>query len=126
GVCNFTLKIKTISDAGGVAGIIGLIAPVDPFSGGDGGDRPINTPGFMVSQGVANALRAGLPDTYVVFDPANGLPLIGHMVGSSSRGPNIALNQVKPEIGAPGASVAAVAGSGTGTTPFGGTSGAAP
>ncbi len=126
GVCNFTLKIKTISDAGGVAGIIGLIAPGDPFSGGDGGDRPINIPGFMVSQGVANALRAGLPDTYVVFDPANGLPLIGHMVGSSSRGPNIALNQVKPEIGAPGASVAAVAGSGTGTTPFGGTSGAAP
>lgn len=126
GACNFTLKIKNISDGGGLAGIIGLIAPGDPFVGGDGGDRPINIPGFMISQGVANTLRSGLPDTVVVFDPANGIPLVGHMVGSSSRGPNIALNQVKPEIGAPGASVSAVAGSGTGTTPFSGTSGAAP
>jgi hypothetical protein len=48
------------------------------------------------------------------------------MVGSSSRGPSIALNQGKPDIGAPGASVSAIAGTGTGTGPFGGTSGAAP
>lgn len=126
GTCNFTLKIKNIGEGGGLAGIIGLIAPGDPFVGGDGGDRPIDIPGFMISQADANTLRAGLPDTVVVFDPANGLPLVGHMVGSSSRGPNIALNQIKPEIGAPGASVSAVAGSGTGTTPFSGTSGAAP
>ena len=33
---------------------------------------------------------------------------------------------IKPEIGAPGASVSAIAGTGTGTGPFGGTSGAAP
>jgi hypothetical protein len=49
------------------------------------------------------------------------------MVGSSSRGPqhqNTTL--IKPEIGAPGASVSAIAGSGTGEGPFGGTSGAAP
>jgi hypothetical protein len=35
-------------------------------------------------------------------------------------------NMAKPEIGAPGASVSAVAGSGIDTSPFGGTSGAAP
>jgi hypothetical protein len=49
------------------------------------------------------------------------------MVGSSSRGPqheNTTL--IKPEIGAPGASVSAIAGTGTGTGPFGGTSGASP
>lgn len=128
GACNFSLKIKTIGDAGGVAGIIALIAPGDPFQGGDGGERPITAPGFMISQADANTLRSGLAEgtVTVVFDPANGIPLVGHVVGSSSRGPNIALNQVKPEIGAPGASVSAIAGSGTGTGPFGGTSGAAP
>lgn len=48
------------------------------------------------------------------------------MVGSSSRGPSNYYNQIKPEIGAPGASVSAIAGTGMGTGPFGGTSGAAP
>ena len=48
------------------------------------------------------------------------------MVGSSSRGPANLTNLLKPDIGAPGASVSAVAGTGTGREPFGGTSGAAP
>jgi subtilisin family serine protease len=128
GACNFTLKIKNIGEAGGVAGIIGLIAPGDPFEGGDGGDRPITIPGFMISQANSNKLKGamGTGDVTVVFDPANGIPLVGHMVGSSSRGPTIGLNQSKPDIGAPGASVSAIAGTGTGTGPFGGTSGAAP
>lgn len=63
--------------------------------------------------------------------------LPGTMVGSSSRGPASGAmfpgdgtrmfgQIVKPEIGAPGTSVSAVARSGTGTQPFGGTSGAAP
>ena len=127
GDCNFTLKIKNIGDAGGLVGIIGLIAPGDPFEGGDGGDRPITIPGYMVSQAVANRLRSGLPDTVVRFDPAVGIPLVGTMVGSSSRGPqHESTHRIKPEIGAPGASVSAIAGTGTGEGPFGGTSGAAP
>src|SRR2546425_12045416 len=48
------------------------------------------------------------------------------MVSTSSRGPNYSFNAIKPDIGAPGASVSALAGSGTGATAFGGTSGAAP
>ncbi|MCA9921265.1 MAG: S8 family serine peptidase [Anaerolineales bacterium] len=126
GACNFTLKISNISQAGGLAGIIGLIAPGEPFSGGDGGDRPIDIPGFMISQADANQIKAGLPDTVIRFDPADGIPLVMHMVGSSSRGPAMGSNLLKPEIGAPGASVSAIAGSGTGTGPFGGTSGASP
>jgi minor extracellular serine protease Vpr len=127
GDCNFTLKIKNVDDAGGLIGIIGLIAPGDPFEGGDGGDRPITIPGYMVSQAVANRLRAGLPNTVVRFDPAVGIALEGSMVGSSSRGPQHEETMlIKPEIGAPGASVSAIAGSGTGVGPFGGTSGAAP
>jgi len=60
-------------------------------------------------------------------DPTVGIPLAGSMVGSSSRGPQHEdTHLIKPEIGAPGASVSAIAGSGDGTGPFGGTSGAAP
>lgn len=127
GACNFTLKVKTVGDAGGLIGIIGLIAPGDPFEGGDGGDAPITVPGYMVSQAIANRLRSGLPNTVVRFDPNVGLPLAGTMVGGSSRGPqHESTTLIKPEIGAPGASVSAIAGTGTGEGPFGGTSGAAP
>ena len=49
------------------------------------------------------------------------------MVGSSSRGPQHEdTTLIKPEIGAPGASVSAIYGTGTGEGPFGGTSGATP
>ena len=48
------------------------------------------------------------------------------MASTSSRGPSSPDNTIKPEIGAPGASVSAVAGSGTGMESFGGTSGATP
>lgn len=126
GACNFTLKIKNVGEAGGLIGIIGLVAPGAPFSGGDGGDRPIDIPGYMIDQADSNTLKSGLPETVLRFDPNSGTPLVGTMVGSSSRGPRNPDNLLKPEIGAPGASVSAIAGSGTGTGPFGGTSGAAP
>jgi subtilisin family serine protease len=126
GVCSFSIKIENIGLAGGLIGIIGLVAPGDPFEGGYGGGV-ITIPGYMVSQAVANLLKSGLPDTVVRFDPAIGIPLAGSMVGSSSRGPqNDGPTLIKPEIGAPGASVSAIAGTGTGEGPFGGTSGAAP
>jgi len=126
GACNFTLKIKNIGDAGGLIGIIGLVAPGDPFPGGDGGDLT-TIPGYMISQADSNTVKSGLPSTVVGFDPNLGIPLIGTMAGSSSRGPqHESTTLIKPEIGAPGASVSAIAGTGTGEGPFGGTSGAAP
>lgn len=129
GACNFTLKAKNVGEAGGIAAIIGLIAPGDPFQGGDGGDRPIDIPAYMISQADSNQLKAGIEagGLTIVIDPTQGEPLIGSVVGSSSRGPSMQFNNlIKPEIGAPGASVSAIAGSGTDTGPFGGTSGAAP
>jgi subtilisin family serine protease len=126
GTCSFSIKVANIGAAGGSIGIIGLVAPGDPFEGGYGGGV-VTIPGYMVSQSVANRLRSGLPNTVVRFDPADGIPLAGSMVGSSSRGPQHEdTHLIKPEIGAPGASVSAIAGSGTGTGVFGGTSGAAP
>lgn len=129
GACFFTTKIFNIGNAGGLVGIIGLIAPGAPFSGGfsDPGG-PITIPGFMVSQVDSNALKAvAAAGGSATVDPNNILPLVGQMVGSSSRGPqNENTTLIKPEIGAPGASVSANAGTGTGTGAFGGTSGAAP
>jgi subtilisin family serine protease len=127
GACNFSLKISNISQGGGLVGIIGLVAPGEPFSGADGGDRPIDIPGYMVSQSVSNMMKSGIPNTMVTFDPDKGIDLVGSMVGSSSRGPQHEnTHLIKPEIGAPGASVSAIAGSGTGEGAFGGTSGATP
>lgn len=91
----------------------------------------------MISLANANALRSGLASGVTLrIDPASWAPLVGTMVGSSSRGPaagqmfygnRVMFGQIiKPEIGAPGASISALAGSGAGTGPFGGTSGAAP
>ncbi len=125
GACNFTLKVLNVQNAGGVVGIIGLIDGSAPFAGGDGGDGPITIPGYMISLADADAFRAIVGSTATV-DPAVGIPLVGQMVGSSSRGPANGSYILKPEIGAPGASVSAVAGTGTETSAFGGTSGASP
>jgi hypothetical protein len=126
GACNFTLKAVHATQAGAAIAIIAQVTNEDPFTGGDGGDRPIDIPTFMVgNQGRAVLLAAGGTATTTI-DPAEGLPLIGTVVGSSSRGPANGSSLLKPEIGAPGASTAAVAASATDVAPFGGTSGASP
>jgi subtilisin family serine protease len=127
GVCNFSDKISNIATGNGLIGIIGLIAPGDPFEGGFGGGTPPTIPGYMISQALSNRIKSQLATGVTVrFDPASGIPLVMHMVGSSSRGPAMLTNLIKPDIGAPGASVSAIVGTGTGTGPFGGTSGATP
>ncbi|HEX5013404.1 MAG TPA: S8 family serine peptidase [Candidatus Limnocylindrales bacterium] len=127
GTCNFSAKIANIAAGDGKIGVIGLVTPGDPFDGSLG-VCPDNLcaaiPGYMVSQAVSTAMKGA--QARVTFDDANGIPLVMHMVGSSSRGPDNDHNMIKPEIGAPGASVSAEVGTGSGTTPFGGTSGAAP
>ena len=123
GTCSFSLKIANIAAAGGILGIIGLITPDAPFGGSFGGGVQ-TIPGYMISQADANLLRTGTAS--VRFDPANMASLAGSLASTSSRGPRFDDNIVKPEIGAPGASVSAMSGSFTGTAAFGGTSGAAP
>ncbi|HEY3163371.1 MAG TPA: S8 family serine peptidase [Candidatus Limnocylindrales bacterium] len=127
GTCNFSAKIANIALAGGKIGLIGLVTTDDPFDGTLGlcpSDACHAIPGYMVSQSTATLMKNAA--ARATFDPTNGIPLVGHMVGSSSRGPDNLNNLIKPEIGAPGASVSAEVGTGTGTSPFGGTSGAAP
>jgi subtilisin family serine protease len=127
GTCNFSDKIRNVALGGGLVGVIGLIAAGEPFEGAFGGGPAITIPSYMVHLSTANAIRAGLAVGVVArFDPAIGVPLISSMVGGSARGPSYTFNSIKPEIGAPGASVSAQAGTGNVGTPFGGTSGATP
>jgi hypothetical protein len=93
------------------------------FGGGDS-----FAPTLVIQQSLSNAIKAQLTAGSVVnasFSNALGIPLVGSMASTSSRGPSV-LNTIKPEIGAPGASVSAEVGTGTEETAFGGTSGAAP
>jgi subtilisin family serine protease len=133
GECNFTLKAANAEDAGAVMTLVGLVDASAPFDGGDGGDRPadgsFDTPAYMIDRGTADIIRVAEDEERTIIariDPDAGLPLIGSVVGSSSRGPAMGTAQLKPEIGAPGASVSAVAGSGDERSAFGGTSGASP
>lgn len=129
GTCSFSVKIWNIQRGGGIAGIIGLIDTSDPFTGAFGGGGPFTIPGYMITLVAANAIKAAITDGGATgeINPANQIPLAGTIVGSSSRGPqHESFTLIKPEIGAPGASVSAIAGTGTDEGPFGGTSGAAP
>ncbi|WP_322817044.1 S8 family peptidase [Chloroflexus sp.] len=135
GACAISIKGSNGAAAGAVAVIVannaaGVVPPTFSFGGG----TP-TVPVLSITQTAGNALKVRVGNTTVIgFDtPATNA---GSVVGTSSRGPTLGPmtygNQImygqiiKPEIGAPGASLSAVAGSGTGVEPFGGTSGAAP
>jgi subtilisin family serine protease len=152
GGCNVSLKATNAAAAGAIAVVIGnnaVQAPGDlppDFSFGGGAQSiaaytitlrdanhlrgvpeetgcPNQGPGNPVcaDPGASNAF--GQPAT---IDPAGAANLVGNMVASSARGPTHSFNSIKPDIGAPGGSVSTEAGTGTGETPFGGTSGASP
>ncbi len=123
GTCAGSLKAANASEAGATLVIIALVAPGAPFSFAYGGGT-VTIPAFMVTQTDGTLLKTA--GTNITMDPNIGLSLLDTMVGTSSRGPRNHDNRIKPDIGAPGGSVSAEFGTGTDTTPFGGTSGAAP
>lgn len=126
GSCNATRKAFNVEQAGGVATIIGMINGDPPFAFTSGGD-PVTTPAFVVTQADATALKAVVGATVSMApNDVRSVNTAGVIVATSSRGPSLSDGSIKPEIGAPGASVSARVGTGTGTLPFGGTSGAAP
>ena len=132
GACNISEKVKRASDAGAIGVLIGLVAAGDASSFSNGGDCPTPNAGVcvasrVITQSTRNLIKANsAAPVLVTYSNAVTTPLVGSMVASSSRGPSYSYNQIKPEIGAPGASISAEVGTGTGQTAFGGTSGAAP
>jgi subtilisin family serine protease len=130
GVCAGSIKAANASAGGAKLAIIALVASGAPFSFAYGGGV-VTIPAFMITLADGNMLRTRLAAGPVTIsmdpnDPTLVLNLLDTMVGTSSRGPRSSDNYIKPDIGAPGGSRSAEFGTGLGTTPFGGTSGAAP
>ncbi|MFN8439274.1 MAG: S8 family serine peptidase [Caldilineaceae bacterium] len=128
GDCPASIKVSNAVATGALAVILAMDFEGDPYIFAYGGGDPA-VPAFSMKLDDSDQVKAAIADgaeVTVKIDPAQSLPLVGQMVGSSSRGPSMSFNTIKPEIGAPGASVSAVAGTGTGAEPFSGTSGAAP
>ena len=128
GVCAISIKVSNGAAAGALAVIIAnnaVQAPGDlPPDFSYGGGNP-SVAGYTITRTDGLLLKTVLGQTATI-DPASAAPLVGNMVSSSSRGPSYSYNAIKPDIGAPGASLSAQYGTGDGQTAFGGTSGAAP
>lgn len=128
GACSVSLKVDYAVKAGATGVLIGLVAPGDAVTFSFGGGTDFR-PTLVIQQSLSTAIKARLTAGQVVnasISPAAAIALVGSMASSSARGPSIGLQLIKPEIGAPGASTSAEAGTGAGQTAFGGTSGAAP
>lgn len=127
GACNISEKIDRAARLGAKGVILANNVPGDPpsFSLGNGSKF---VPSLVISQADGTALKSSLPGNVVraTFGPSLFKSMKGSMASTSSRGPSYSFQTIKPEIGAPGASVSAEVGTGTGATAFGGTSGAAP
>lgn len=128
GSCNISEKVDKAANAGAIGTLIALIAAGDAqsFSLGNGS---LFVPSMVIQQSLGTAIKGQITGGKTVnatLSPDNAIALVGSMVGSSARGPSYSFHHVKPEIGAPGASMSAEYGTGTGETAFGGTSGAAP
>lgn len=128
GGCSVSLKVDYAVSAGATGVLIGLVAPGDAVSFSYGGGTNF-APTLVIQQSLSTAIKGQLTAGQTVnvsISPAAAIPLVGSIASTSSRGPSISYQSIKPEIGAPGGSVSAEAGTGTGETAFGGTSGAAP
>jgi len=128
GTCSVSLKVDRAARAGARGVLLGLVAAGDPVGFSNGGGT-LFVPSLVITQALANQIRAQLTAGAVVqasLDPGAKISLAASMASTSSRGPSSPAVLIKPEIGAPGASVSAVAGTATGEAAFSGTSGAAP
>jgi subtilisin family serine protease len=125
GSCAVSLKVDKAFAAGAIGVLIGLVAPGDAFSFSYGGGTHLG-PTLVIIQRDANTIKTALRNGTVNVTVHDSQPLVKSMVSSSARGPSYSYQTIKPEIGAPGASISAVAGTGTFEAAFGGTSGATP
>jgi minor extracellular serine protease Vpr len=133
GSCAASFKVANAQAAGASMVLVAMIAPGPgyPFAYGGG---TVSIPSFSITQADGNKLKSTVPSpiTQLVTlanataDPSVYLSLANTIVQTSARGPRNHDNKIKPDIGAPGASVSAEAGTGAGSTGFGGTSGATP
>ncbi len=132
GTCAISVKVDRAAKLGAVGVIIANSVAGDPpsftFGGSSDGARFRPVPSLVITDVDGRRIKGWLASGAVVasIDPSVFISVAGSVVASSARGPSSSFNTIKPEIGAPGASLSAEAGTGTGETVFGGTSGATP
>ncbi|GAB4437148.1 MAG: hypothetical protein OHK0015_29590 [Chloroflexi bacterium OHK40] len=112
------------------ANVAGYYGSLVVASAGNDGDKPyiVGSPATAAaSLAVAESMFPTAPLSTTVVVSAEPAPAtVELMARDASRGPRIADNAMKPDLAAPGALLAAQAGTGTGLSAFGGSSGAAP
>ncbi len=136
GTCNVSFKACYAQAAGAVGVLIVNDAPGDPTPLSFGGLPLELEPSFTLAipvvvlaktDGEALLLRLAQGEALnAAFSEMAFVTTASSVAAGSSRGPGLDGSTIKPEIAAPGASLAAVAGSGNRLSVFGGTSGAAP
>ncbi|QPF73325.1 S8 family serine peptidase [Roseateles sp. DAIF2] len=127
GNCNISEKVSNASAKGAIGVLIANNVAGDAPSFSFGTGTPPFNPSLVITQATGNLIKARPDGTVAVsVSAANALSLAGSMATTSSRGPSFNFAALKPEIGAPGASISALTGTATGEEAFGGTSGAAP
>lgn len=132
GTCAVSIKVDRAAKLGAVGVLIANNLPGDPPSFSFGGASDANpfkpVPTLVITDVDGRAIKGWIAAGSVTasFGPSAFTPVAGAIVSTSARGPSIGLDTIKPEIGAPGASLSAEVGTGTGETVFGGTSGATP
>ena len=127
GDCAISIKVNNAAVAGAIGVLIANNAAGDAPSFSFGGPDPFTAAQTLIlTQANGTLLKNNKAGLNVTVAPAAATSLAGSIVASSSRGPSYSYGAIKPEIGAPGASLSAEAGTGNGQTVFGGTSGAAP
>jgi subtilisin family serine protease len=130
--CNVSAKIAKAGKAGALGTIIAMTDASAPLSFSNGGDCPTASgpcvPSVVIDETLRDSILAALGTDEVVAEisPANGITLTGSMASTSARGPSYDYNQIKPDLAAPGASMSARVGTGSGEEAFSGTSGSAP
>lgn len=135
GDCEVSLKVDRAAQQGAIAVVL-LSGNEDYPSFGLGGGHTF-VPMVSIAQSAGAQfynnfdkngvlqLGTGLQTINVTLKTDNSLNFAQSLAITSSRGPTAEF-KIKPEIGAPGASVSAEVGTGNGQTAFGGTSGATP
>lgn len=130
GTCSISFKVSNAAAKGALGVVMGNNAAGDAPTFSNGGFAPGTTSfveTMIVTQAIGTTLKSVASGAATVtVDPTQSISLAGSMAVTSSRGPSYNFSAIKPEIGAPGASVSALTGTGDGEESFGGTSGAAP
>ena len=122
GSCSVSLKVDKLFAAGAVGVLVMMADASEPISFSYGGGTQLG-PTLIVLKSYGDLIRSVATANVTVHDSQ---PLVKSVVGTSARGPSYSYQTIKPEIGAPGASLSAIAGTGTLEAAFGGTSGATP